>query len=267
MPMTNETFEEFTDGCLRQLSSLQEEFIKQYDINSYEHWFYDHGVGAFHFKSEDGRNLYFKYIDVGSYSKKRNTWMWSWNNKSTPRHVTRGLEKVKAYGEENNFNDLSQGLLENGDECKGWALTAVTAKLLNAIGAYRIPQEHLFIHFIFTNALTQEEYDGLKDAYIECDTHGTSRVAFICQHLLKGSNLGFNEAFESDPLTEPDDDYQAWCNECEKARELEGEWNEISMAFCDIKLVCDQCYFETKRRNLIDLSTAPPNHVMLHGLY
>ena len=245
-------FDEFKNECVTQLSALQEEFMKLYDINSYEHWYYDHGIGAFHFKSNDGRNLYFKYVDVGSYSTKKNTWMWSWDNKSTPKHVTKGLQKVKAYGEWNNFNELSQGLVENGDEYTGWAFTAITAKLLNAIGAYRIPQEHLCIYFVFTNELTQEEYDGLKDKYVECETHGTSRVAFVCQHLLKGSNLGFNEAFESNPLIEPDDDYQAWCDECEKTWEKEGEWNETSMAFAKIKLVCDQCYFEIKTKNALD---------------
>lgn len=249
--MKNEAFEKFKDACVEQLSPLQDEFMELYDINSYEHWFYDHGIGAFHFKSDDGRNLYFKYVSVGSYSTEKNTWMWSWENKSIPWHVKRRLEKVRAYGEDNEFYDLSLGLLENGDEYTGWALTAITVKLLNAIGAYRVPQKHLFIYFVFTNELTQEEYDALKDKYIECDTHGTARVAFVCQHLLKGSNLGFNEAFESNPLIEPDDDYQAWCDECEKAWEKEGEWNETSMDFAKIKLVCDQCYFETKRRNLI----------------
>ena len=247
--MTEKTFQNFKDECVEHLSSLQDEFIKLYDINSYEHWFYDHGIGTFNFKSDDGRNLYFKYVDVGSYSTKRDTWMWSWHNKSTPKHVAKGLEKVRDYGEENNFNDLTQGLLENADEYTGWAIAAITAKLLNAIGAYRIPQEHLFIHFVFTNELTQEEYDLLKDKYIECDTHGTSRVAFVCQHLLKGSNLGFYETFDSNPLLEPEDDYQAWCDDWEKAWEKEGEWNETFKAFVKLKLVCDQCYFEIERRN------------------
>jgi hypothetical protein len=60
-------FGNFEDGCVKQLSSLQEEFKKLYDINSYEHWYYDHDMGVFHFKSDDGRNLYFKYVDVGSF--------------------------------------------------------------------------------------------------------------------------------------------------------------------------------------------------------
>lgn len=110
------TFDKFKKGCIEQLSALQEEFMKLYDINSYEHWFYDHDIGAFHFKSDDGRNLYFKYIDIGSYSTKRNTWMWSWENNTTPKHVTRGLEKVKSFGEENNYSDLCKGLLDNGDD-------------------------------------------------------------------------------------------------------------------------------------------------------
>jgi hypothetical protein len=247
--MANKAFENFKDDCVEQLSALQNEFMKLYDINSYEHWYYDHGIGAFHFKADDGRNLYFRYVDVGSYSTKKDTWMWSWDNNSTPKHVTKGLQKVKQYGEENGYNYLSQGLLENGDEYTGWALTAITAKLLNAIGAYRIPHEHLFIYFVFTNELTQEQYEDLKNKHVECETHGTSRVAFVCQHLLKGSDLGFYEAFESNPLIEPDDDYQAWCGACEKVWEREGEWNETSMAFAKIKLVCDQCYFEIKRRN------------------
>jgi hypothetical protein len=91
--MTNELFEEFKDACIEHSSSLQKEFINLYQIDSYEHWHYDHGIGAFHFKSDDGRNLYFKYIDVGSYSTKNDTWMWSWHNQSTPKHVAKGLEK------------------------------------------------------------------------------------------------------------------------------------------------------------------------------
>lgn len=250
--MTDEIFEQFKDECVEQLSSLQDEFMTLYDINSYEHWFYDHGIGAFHFKSDDGRNLYFEYVYVGSYSTARHTWMWSWNNESTPKHVTKGLEKVRKYGEENNYHKLSNGFLDNGDEYTGWELTAIAACLLPVIGAYRIPQEHLFIYFVFTNELTQEEYNALKEKYITCDIHVSGRIAFVCKHLLKGHNLGFHEAFESDPLLEPGDDYQAWCDKCEKARKKEGEWNETSMSFAKIAMVCDQCYFEIKNRNQIE---------------
>jgi len=248
MTSSPQNFEEFTDQCLEYLMPLQDEFMKLYDIDSYENWFYNHGIGAFHFKSDDGRNLYFKYVDVGSFSTKASTWKWSWDNKTTPKHVCRGLEKVKAFGQTNNFEELTKGLLD-GDEYTGWALTAVSAKLLNAIGAYRIPQEHLFIYFIFTNELTKDEYDALEDKYISCDSHVSGRAAFICKHLNKETYTGFHEAFDPDTITDDDDGYGAWCDECEKIRLKENGWNDVSMAFANIRLVCDQCYFEIKERN------------------
>lgn len=241
-------FDTYKNECLEDLMVLQPEFMKLYDINSYENWYYDHGIGAFHFKSDSGKSLYFKYVDVGSFSTKSNTWQWSWNNEYTPVLVSKALKKVRGFGQANNYNELLEGLFD-GDEHTGWALTAVAAKLLNALGAYRVPHEHLFIYFIFTNELTQEEYDALEDKYIECDTHQSARVAFICQHLDKDKLTGFHEAFDSDEEADDDDEYQAWCNECEKVREQEDEWNEKSMAFAQIKPVCEHCYFEIKEKN------------------
>jgi len=47
-----------------------------------------------------------------------------------------------------------------------------------------------------------------------------------------------------------DDDFQAWCSDCELVRQREGRWNDISEAFAEIKLVCEKCYFEMKEFNL-----------------
>jgi hypothetical protein len=46
-----------------------------------------------------------------------------------------------------------------------------------------------------------------------------------------------------------DDDFQAWCYECEKVRVEHDGWNDESMEFSDIKLVCEKCYFEIKESN------------------
>jgi len=251
MSQFEQSFEDYKSQCISDLMSLQPEFIKLYDIDNYENWFYDHGIGVFHFKSNNGKNLYFKYIDVGSFSTKANTWKWSWDNKTTPKHVCRDLEKVRTFGRSNNFVLLKTGLFE-GDEYTGWEMTAISAKLLNAIGSYRIPTEHLFVYFIFTNELTQKQYDELKDKYANCDKHISDRVAFVCQHLINNVSIGFHEAFDSDQAIESDDDLQAWCDECEKIRLKEDGWTDDAMAFANIKVVCNQCYFEIKERNQKD---------------
>jgi hypothetical protein len=253
--MNNADFDAYKDQCLEDISSLQNAFIELYDINRYEHWFYDHDIGVFQFRSDDGRNLYFKYVDVGSFSSRRNTWMWSWCNKSTPPQVTHGLEKVRSFGATHDYLPLTEGFHEQSDEYMGWAFAAIAATLLSGIGVYRAPDEHRHIYFVFTNELTQEEYDALlaekeKRKYVECGEHGTKRrVAFVCQHLHADSNAGFYEAFESDPNVEPEDDYQAWCDACELERRKEGAWNERSEVHLKIRIVCDECFFEIKRNN------------------
>lgn len=177
MSMAKYNFEDYKNNCFEEIQSLQDEFIRLYDINSYENWFYDHGIGVFNFKSDDGRNLYFKYVDVGSFSTINNTWNWSWDNKSTPYNVKRGLEKVIAFGELYGFEQLTQGLI-NGDEYTGWDSTVITAKLLSALGMYRIPSEHLFIYFIFTSELNEVEYNALKDKLLKCKKHESGFSGF-----------------------------------------------------------------------------------------
>jgi len=47
MSSLDQDFEDYTDRCIADLSTLQEEFMKLYEIESYEHWYYDHAMGAF----------------------------------------------------------------------------------------------------------------------------------------------------------------------------------------------------------------------------
>ncbi len=90
--------------------------------------------------------------------------------------------------------------------------------------------------------MSKEEYK------IECGDHGWREAAFICQHLTSeskglGFNIGYDEEF-------PDKNYpDAWCDECEKAWETEGEWNDKSQEFAQIKAVCCDCYERTRECN------------------
>jgi hypothetical protein len=244
----SESFSQYRDMCVEEISSLQDEFKKVYDLNNYERWSFDEDFGVFHFESDDGRALYFKYSLVGSFSEKTSTWKWSWDNEHLKASERRRVDEVKTFGEQNDFTSLTTGLI-GADEYTGWEMTSICAKILSAIGVYRFTQEHLTFYVIFTNELTKEQYDSWRKHAVTCESHGTSRAAFVCQHLNKDVFTGFHEAFESNPLIEPDDDYQAWCDECEKIREQEGEWNDVSEGFAKIRLICDQCFFEVKQRN------------------
>ena len=71
----------------------------------------------------------------------------------------------------------------------------------------------------------------------------------VYSHLNTETYTGFHEPFESDPSIDPEDGYQGWCDECEKVRFQEGEWNDVSEGFAKIRLVCEHCFFEMKQRN------------------
>ena len=244
-------YNSFAEQCVEELKLLQSKFKCDYDLTWYEDWFYNQTTGLLTFSTDD-KELNFRYFSVGSYSEKSNTWKWSWDNETTLDNVKDPAKLVKAFGERSNFPKLTDGYFQS-NEIEAWEFTAIAAKLLHGIGVYRpVNDEQLKIFLVVTEFVDNETAQEIKDRYVECRDHEHQRIAFVCKHLIHSTKVGFQEAFdtfEGMELSE-DDDFQAWCDECEIARRKEGEWNERSMAFADIKLVCEKCYFEIKELNL-----------------
>lgn len=83
---------------------------------------------------------------------------------------------------------------------------------------------------------------------VECREHGKRVAAFVCQHLVAGSEMGFHCGTSADDPDDPCPD--AWCDRCEDAFQAEGgEWNDRSAAVAGIKLLCDRCYEAARERN------------------
>ena len=230
---------------------MQEKFQAEYDLDWYESWFYNQTTGLLTFNT-GGVELNFKYFDVGSFSKKSNTWKWSWDNDSTLENVKRETNGIKEFGLKSSFDKLTTGYFPS-DEFEGWEFAAIAAHLTNGIGVYRpVSDNDLQIFLIITEFIDKQTAQKIKDKYVQCNEHEYKRIAFVCKHLNHKNNVGFHEAFETFEgmkLSE-DDDFQAWCTECEIVRRTEGEWNDKSMAFAAIKVVCEGCYFEMKQLNL-----------------
>lgn len=233
------------------LSKIQDSFKKKYNLNYYENWYYEDGTAIFKFNTGEDE-MYFKYQIVGSFSKNTNTWKWSWDNEHLPKIVKKDLSKVKEYGESNLYEKLTTGMWE-ADEIDGWEMTAIASKILKPIGAYRIPSEHLLTYCLLTEPITKEDVIEIEEFYIDCGSHGKRRRTFVCKHLNKEGKTGFHEAFPSDeneilPIGD-DYDYQAWCNKCEAVRLKNDGWNDVSMEYASIKIICSNCYFDIKRLN------------------
>jgi hypothetical protein len=242
-------YEDYASKTCKDLHPIQEAFKEQYDIDSYENWFYTQASEILRLYS-DGKEVYFKYIPVGTFSRNSNSWMWAWANEDSIEARKLHTLKVKDFGQEKGYPNLINHHFE-GDEYTGWELTSITLKILGGIGTYRVVSDHLEKYFLITEEISKEEAEKIENDLIDCNIHGKSRPAFICQHLNTDSKTGFEEAFETYRGMElgEDDDLSAWCNECEKERLKTDGWNDDSMEFAKIKLVCEGCYFSIKEFN------------------
>lgn len=245
-------YKTFAKTCNKELQVLQDVFQKEHDLNRYDNWFYNQVTGLLTFSTAN-EELNFKYFSVGSFLEKENTWKWSWDNESIDENVKAQATIIREFGQKSSFEKLTTGYFES-DEFEAWEFAAIAAKLTNGIGVYRPVIDHqLQLFFVITEMVDNDTAKNIKRKYVECVQHSTRRRAFVCEHLFdKEKKVGFEEAFETVEGMElgDGDDFEAWCDECEAVRVEEGEWNDRSEAFANIKLVCEKCYFEMKEFNL-----------------
>jgi hypothetical protein len=84
---------------------------------------------------------------------------------------------------------------------------------------------------------------------VHCGVHGDRRATFVCQHLVRGSGLGFFEPNRAPVLPDESGEQSAWCSECESIRQQQGGWNDKSEAFAHVTMICDACFELSRRRN------------------
>jgi hypothetical protein len=77
---------------------------------------------------------------VGSVSTISDTWLWAWANGSFVERLKTEVRKVRTSGVEKQFLRLASARW-SATEVDGWEMTAVTALLSQAQGAYRSPSE------------------------------------------------------------------------------------------------------------------------------
>jgi hypothetical protein len=79
---------------------------------------------------------------------------------------------------------------------------------------------------------------------VSCPRHGQSHATYVCGHVVRNAGLGF---VQSDQVVDPRPD--AWCDACERVRQREHGWNDVSEAYAGIKIVCASCYDLAELRN------------------
>ena len=129
------SYEALADEALEKLHVKQDIFKLTYN---YGYWFYNQSTGLFRLYNSDEDEVFFRYIPVGSYSSKTQTWMWGWDNEHSIVQTRYATLLIKEFGQENNYEKLAKGYFP-ADEYTGWELTAISLHFLDGLGAYRLP--------------------------------------------------------------------------------------------------------------------------------
>lgn len=137
-PTRTSEFEVLSQKAYEYLNEQQKTVEDTYGIHSYENWFYDQESGIVTFSNKENSNeiVQMQYEEVGSISKISETWLWSWANPHLDSKIKTDIETVKSFGEVNRLELLTKKKWF-ADEYDGWEMTAISAYLMKAKGAYQ----------------------------------------------------------------------------------------------------------------------------------
>ncbi|WP_460753633.1 DUF6882 domain-containing protein [Marinomonas epiphytica] len=146
----NAQWKQFVVHSHDYLSNRQDKLIKEFNIGEYQRYDWDQENATLTFSDEQETKVIAKVQFVGALSSQTKTWLWSWANDTILQKAKSKMHKVKLYGEEHNFKPLIKSKWF-GSEPDGWDMTSVSAFILKAKGAYRIPAENGFTYLVITD--------------------------------------------------------------------------------------------------------------------
>jgi hypothetical protein len=243
--MEPQQFSEFRHAAVHELMRLCDSCEEEFHLSSWSRWDYDLKRGTLTFSQDGVPKVRASIQVIGTTSISGGTWMWGWANDSLPLNVTKEVAKVREFGATENIPELKEQELPD-DEHLGWGLTAVAAKMLGAMGAYRCPGENGFIYVVYLSIgfVVSDGDKATESNQVECDDHGSGFAAYTCEHLVSNPDQKWFSQ-------EPDEEHKwpdAWCADCELLFQEQGEWNDKNVPKRKIKLLCHHCYEKLRSR-------------------
>src|SRR5262245_41641342 len=148
-------WDEFLADAMDYLKTQRDRLEKEFGLGHWERYDYDQEAGIITFSSGGKVGVIADMQVVGSTSKSSGTWLWSWDNPSILPSVKDQVLQVRAYGEEQAFEKLTDPKWP-GDEHDGWEMTAITAFILRAEGGYRSPSDNGALFLVMQNVRRPE---------------------------------------------------------------------------------------------------------------
>ncbi len=123
-------------AAVHDLMDKQQQARLEFRVDDWPSYNYDAQAGTLVFSEGDVPKVIAEIQIVGTTGK--SDWLWSWANDHWADCCIDEMYKVRDFGIEHGIEQLSSEYLEDDDlNGLGWAMTAVAARLLGAVGAYR----------------------------------------------------------------------------------------------------------------------------------
>jgi hypothetical protein len=129
--------------AVHQLQAKNARLKEEFRISDWPRWDYELEAGTLTFSDQGVPKVVCEIQIVGTTSFKAGDWLWAWGNSHWPAERVTDSELVRAFGREHGICELTHDYVEVEDlNTLGWELTAVMARVTDAIGAYRPPDDN-----------------------------------------------------------------------------------------------------------------------------
>jgi hypothetical protein len=139
--MGEREYAEFLTDAHAYLTARQAALDSAYHLGSYQRYDWDQGTEQIVFSDSGVAKVVADIQFVGSTSTLSGTWLWAWDNPTVDARLRRDVLRVRDYGRRHGIRKLTRAKWP-ADEVDGWEMTSISAKLLQAEGAYRSPGEN-----------------------------------------------------------------------------------------------------------------------------
>lgn len=148
-PMSEGEFKGFLQQANWFMRGLMDENQKALQIDTYQRFDWNQWRGELVFSTGGTPKVVARIQIVGFHSAKSKAWGWAWANPSYLASVRQAVLRAREFGTERAILRLIQPKWE-ATESDAWAMTALTARLSEAKGAYRCPSQDGFVYMTFS---------------------------------------------------------------------------------------------------------------------
>jgi hypothetical protein len=133
-----EWYDAWCEEAFATFTGKQKLLTETYRLDEWQRYDYDTNAGTLTFSDAAGPRVLADIQVIGTIGDQ--DWLWGWANENWPPLSTDGMRPVRDFGAEHGIEELTTDYLESDDlPGLGWMLAAISARVLNAEGAYRAP--------------------------------------------------------------------------------------------------------------------------------